>query len=73
MVGEGCYTSGCTSGDVGVGALLFEQALVFFDVVFLDDIIDALPAFFPKMDLEALLIAPIYCDRFWLEIEEGTS
>lgn len=55
VMDEACRPYGCTGGDMGVGALLFEQFLVFFDVVFLDDIVFALLSFLPKNRLGPFL------------------
>lgn len=48
MVGGDGSIGGCVSGEVGVGALLFEWALVFVDVAFLDDIVGNFAHFLPK-------------------------
>lgn len=48
MGGGGCYTGNSAGGDVGVGALLFEKALVFLDVTFLGGIIEDFAHFLSK-------------------------
>lgn len=71
--GRGCYTSGCIGGNVCVGALLPEWALVFFNVMFLGCIEDIFAYFFFPNQTWTLFLIPIYCCRFWLEIGAGTD
>lgn len=48
MVGGGCCSNISVGDDMEVRALLFEWALVFFDITFLDGIMKVLVTFLSK-------------------------
>lgn len=70
VAGRGCYISGCTGGEVGMGALLLKWALVFFDAVFLEML---LLTFSSRIEPGILFLVPIYYCKFLLEVLKGTD